>query len=158
MLLGVSIVGYAVVKTGLIPTKISALGIEFNQSNQQALLNILALITTYFLVAFVIYVAADFLAWHRAYHEYLVNMDNECEKEEKYHEMMLDHAPEEEVVRMFEYEKRFRFTRIVFALYGPVSKVRVFFEFILPILVGCYALYVLRLPAILTAIAKQFFS
>ena len=57
-LLAVSSVGLFVEYTGLVPTKISALGIEFPKTNQNALLYVLALIILYFLAAFVIYAVA----------------------------------------------------------------------------------------------------
>lgn len=59
-LLLISAVSITIVKTGLIPTKISALGIEFSQTNQRTLLNILIAITVYFALAFVIYALSDF--------------------------------------------------------------------------------------------------
>ncbi len=62
-LLGTSAVGIVMVKTGLIPTKISALGIEFSDTNRVTLLRILAGITVYFLVAFIIYAISDFWAY-----------------------------------------------------------------------------------------------
>ncbi|MGI8655836.1 MAG: hypothetical protein ACR2LC_11520 [Pyrinomonadaceae bacterium] len=49
------------VKSGLVPSKISALGIEFSQANQNVLLNALAIITVYFLLAFIFYALSDFM-------------------------------------------------------------------------------------------------
>ena len=68
-LLGMSIVAIALVRTGLIPSKISALGIEFSQADQKSLLSILALITLYFLAAFILYASNDFVAWRTAFVE-----------------------------------------------------------------------------------------
>ena len=61
-LLAVSTVGLFIEYTGLVPTKVSALGIEFGKTNQNALLYVLALIILYFLVAFILYATADFFA------------------------------------------------------------------------------------------------
>lgn len=47
ILLGVSVIAIAIVKTGLIPTKISALGIEFSQADRSALLGVMALVVIY---------------------------------------------------------------------------------------------------------------
>jgi hypothetical protein len=59
----VSAVGIVIVKTGLIPSKIATLGIEFSPANQRSLLWVTAMITGYFLFAFLIYGVADFVAW-----------------------------------------------------------------------------------------------
>lgn len=60
-LLGVSTLGIVMVKSGLIPSKISALGIEFSQADQTVLLYALAVITIYFLLAFIFYALSDFM-------------------------------------------------------------------------------------------------
>ena len=66
MLLAVSVLAIVLVKTGLVPTKISALGVEFNETHQQALLLIVSLVDIYFLSAFVIYASTDFFVWRKA--------------------------------------------------------------------------------------------
>jgi hypothetical protein len=55
LLLRVSTIGITLVKTGLVPSKIFALGIEFTSTDQRSFLAIIALVTIYFLVAFAIY-------------------------------------------------------------------------------------------------------
>jgi hypothetical protein len=62
-LLGLSAIGIVVAKTGLVPTKISALGIEFDARDQTALLRILAGIIAYFVAAFLVYAIPELLAW-----------------------------------------------------------------------------------------------
>jgi hypothetical protein len=52
LLLGVSVLGLAMVKIGLVPQKISALGVEFSSVNQKTLLYLIALIVVYFFVCF----------------------------------------------------------------------------------------------------------
>ncbi len=80
-LLGVSIFGIALVKGGLVPSKISALGIEFTKTDQQSLMTILGLVTLYFLFAFVTYAASDFLAWRLAFVAAVRNVLAERRKE-----------------------------------------------------------------------------
>ena len=72
ILLGVAMLAVAVAQTGLIPSKISALGIEFEPADQRALLVILAVIVSYFTIAFAIYAAADFLTWRAAHDDALL--------------------------------------------------------------------------------------
>ncbi len=61
-LLVVCAIGLIIAKTGLIPTKITAFGIEFSATDQQTMLAIIALIIAYFLLTFVVYAAGDFLS------------------------------------------------------------------------------------------------
>ena len=63
LLLAVSILAIGIVKTGLLPEKVSALGIEFSHADQKSLLGIFTIIIGYFLAAFVVYAAADWVAW-----------------------------------------------------------------------------------------------
>lgn len=66
-LLGLCMVAIVVVKTGLIPTKISAVGIEFSSTHQESLLFILGLIVLYFFLGFLLYAITDFIAWWRLF-------------------------------------------------------------------------------------------
>jgi hypothetical protein len=65
-LLAVSMIGIAMVKTGLVPRKIATFGIDLDPPNRSALLFLLALITIYFFVAFLIYAASDYVARREA--------------------------------------------------------------------------------------------
>lgn len=62
-LLATSTLGIAIVTTGLVPSRISALGIQFEETNQRTLLLMIGIVVAYFLVAFIIYAVADFFAW-----------------------------------------------------------------------------------------------
>jgi hypothetical protein len=62
-LLATSTLGIVIVKTGLVPSRISALGIQFEETNQKTLLLMLGIVVAYFFVAFIIYAVADFFAW-----------------------------------------------------------------------------------------------
>src|SRR5215208_2976343 len=68
-LLAVSLIGVTMVRTGLVPSKISTFGIELDKPNRSALLFLLALVTIYFLVAFVLYAASDYMARREAIRE-----------------------------------------------------------------------------------------
>lgn len=137
MLLGVSMLGVALVKTGLVSTKISALGVEFDKTNQQALLGILALVTLYFVVAFLIYAAADFLAWRRALRAYRIERMREHAKLKR--ELTEEYFREEEALLL----RASSGSQALFVLAGPVSILRALFEFVLPIGVGIYAVQLL---------------
>jgi hypothetical protein len=62
-LLAVSLIGVAMVRTGLVPTKIATFGIELEQPNRSALLFLIALVNLYFLAAFVLYAVSDYRKW-----------------------------------------------------------------------------------------------
>lgn len=141
MLLGVSILAVALVKTGLVPTKIEALGVEFDRSNQQALLSILAVVTLYFFVAFIIYAAADFLSWRRSLHRARVESITEHLKRER--EGTSDDYRREQM----EIWERARTSFASFGLAQPAAILRALFEFLLPLIVGAYAMWLLWFSA-----------
>jgi len=64
-LLVIAAVSLVIAKTGLLPTKITALGIEFSQIQQQAMLTILAAFLAYFVATFVVHAVADYYAWRK---------------------------------------------------------------------------------------------
>jgi len=66
-LLAVSALGIVVVKTGLVPSRITALGIEFSPADKIMLLRVIAAIVAYFILAFVVYAWADYLAWQTTF-------------------------------------------------------------------------------------------
>jgi hypothetical protein len=148
LLLGVSIIGIVLAKAGLMPQKISSLGVEFTPINQKFLLNLCAIIVAYFLIAFIIYAATDFIAWRLAWRDVwkgslrkrkYIEKDN---VEAKY--ITEQERKIEELV-----EARFKGNRIIFAIYGPTMIIRALFEYLLPIIVGLYtilSLMIFKLP------------
>ncbi|EKO5173049.1 hypothetical protein P0J00_000576 [Vibrio vulnificus] len=62
-LLAVSVLGIVTTKVGLVPTKISAFGVEFSSSNLESLMTLLALAIAYFLVTFVVYIISELQGW-----------------------------------------------------------------------------------------------
>lgn len=133
MLLSFSVVGVFVARAGLVPAKISALGIDFERTQQQTLLLLFALVVCYFVAAFVIYGFTDFLAWRIAYHEgskvttreLLEGIGSGTLQELR----QSDRVAEKWIPRWPRYA----------AL--PASVIRALFDFLLPIIVGAYAIY-----------------
>jgi len=140
LLLGVSVIGIALVKIGLIPSKISAFGIDFTPVNQKALVYLFAIIVIYFFVAFVIYSISDFIAWRLAFRsaveEYL---KKEIDRRKKYLKPRGIEVDEEEELDK-ELIKYFGRGRMIFVLSKPASIIRVVFEFLLPIIAGLYTI------------------
>jgi len=65
-LLGLSMLGLALVKVPLIPSKVAAFGIEFTELNRQNFALMYALVVAFFLIAFLVYSLSDFVAWRRS--------------------------------------------------------------------------------------------
>ena len=136
-LLGISVLAIILVKAGIIPTKLTALGVEFGKADQQSLLWVLNLITLYFLIAFLIYAVSDFLAWRIAF----INAFRERLAEREFDESGLA-APVELGHLEFEFLSRLS-NRFVFTLSRPVSFIRAAFEFVLPVIMGIYSVVLL---------------
>jgi len=62
-LMAASVVGVIITDVGLVPTKISAFGVEFTSSNQQALITLLVAAVGYFAISFLVYIFSELEAW-----------------------------------------------------------------------------------------------
>jgi hypothetical protein len=62
-LLLVAGIGLVMNKTGLVPTKITTLGVEFSKSDRNVLLRIVGAVVVYLLVTFVVYAWTDYVIW-----------------------------------------------------------------------------------------------
>jgi hypothetical protein len=140
MLLAVSMIGITLVKMQLVPTRISALGIEFEKTDQQSLLIILAFIVIYFVVAFILYAGADFLAWRKVIRQDVIDaLMGPPEKGR------INPVPFRETVPYR--EPRDDYIKIagrgyyLYKLTGPISFLRATFEFILPVIVGIFSIF-----------------
>lgn len=130
-LLMTSAIGIFVAFTGVIPTKISALGIELNASEQKAFLLMLALIIGYFLLAFLIYGFKDFLNWRIEYQSQI-----EESLREALNQTYEDHIAEQhDEVR--DYIKRLHWP---YKLKKPTVWIHIIFEFVFPIFVALFAI------------------
>lgn len=126
-LLIASTVGALMAHAGLVPTQVSALGIEFPVPAQSSFLVVMAAIVAYFVLAFFIYALADFVIWRKRRHEYIVSLKIAEDNISYDEEMELHRLNVPSIAWYFEWSPR-------------VAYVRVFFEFVLPQLVGLYSL------------------
>ncbi|MDD1776574.1 MAG: hypothetical protein LUQ65_00270 [Candidatus Helarchaeota archaeon] len=145
-LLGTSLLGIALVKTGLVPSKIAGLGVEFQAADQRTLLAIVAFVIFYFFLAFIIYAASDFLAWRLAIIRHIID-SNVARTEEDYSGYFPQPGSVEDVIEKLKVEFYTKF-RIQFRLVTPISIIRVLFDVGLPIAVGGYSLFLLIRGAI----------
>lgn len=63
LLLLLSLIAILMMKTGLVPEEVTALGIRFSKTDQDTILLITSMCIAYFLVGFVISVTCDLLLW-----------------------------------------------------------------------------------------------
>jgi hypothetical protein len=184
-LLAVSMIGIAMVRTGLVPSKIATFGIELDKPNRSALLFLLALVTIYFLVAFILYAASDWTARYEALdaaHDRMFTSQRyrtlayQLFTSEENIERLYERGDLEEYVitrlNQFDSKDTDRFLALAGSRYADmgvgdqaellirdfenpdiaaadtqparirmVASSRVFFEFVLPVLVGGYAIY-----------------
>lgn len=157
-LLGTSLVGITLAKTGLIPTKISALGIECTNADRNGLLWVLICVILYAFAAFLLYAVTDFMAWRvskrSARRADLANredfrkkvkdaVDRELANDEDYRHVNYDQIQvisEDEAKRRVEslYPAQYKD-----AVLSAVGWLRAGFDFLMPILAGLYAIYCL---------------
>lgn len=137
-LLAVSIIGISLIKAGLVPTKITALGIDFDKTNQKAFMLIFLSIVIYFFFAFLLYAAADFLAWKRAIWAF-----RGLKVQDQLFDIELPDAVDEttnnELYRIAGVNPKLS------CLVIPVSVVRLAFDFVIPVIIGVYSIATLYL-------------
>lgn len=136
-MLAASAVGVTMVKAGLIPEKISTLGVEFSQVDQRSILMVLASITLYFLVAFTLYAFSDFLAWRLVLFDSLGQIYVRRRKWITVKEAPTD---DDTLLDQFYQENRLRY---LFALSHPISILRAILDFLMPVIIGVYAVLIL---------------
>ncbi len=135
-LLATSLLLVAIVKSGFVPEKISALGIEFSKGNQRWLLVVLGLVTLYFAMAFMIYAASDFVAWRLA----LLDSQSRIHlKRRKRIKAIEEPTVDEAILDEFYIEHG----AYMFGLSRRISIVRGTFEFLLPLAFAVYAIITL---------------
>ncbi|UQY35603.1 hypothetical protein K8U54_03675 [Pseudomonas fulva] len=131
LLLAVSVLAFFMAKTGAIPSKISTLGIEFQSSDQRFFLYVLAASVLYLTTVFIAYAMSDFIAWRKAILRYDIK-----DREELFDELRQQPSNAYEAdIEKFK-EDIYRKNRSIFRMTRPVSVLRAFIEFVLPVFVG----------------------
>jgi hypothetical protein len=141
-LLGVSLLGVALVKAGLLPTEISALGVKLAAADQRMLALLLAVVCLYFLIAFLAYAASDFLAWQVSLHAAISKRVRESVEasSDEYEDMIHN-----EVWRVL--QERYPWTQRANRYVLPVSWARGLLEFGVPVIFALYAVCILAKSA-----------
>jgi len=142
LLLIINLIGFFIGWTNAIPTKIAALGIEFDKVDQKSFLWIFAIAIIYLTIVFAIYATADYIKWINAISdEAMGNYRND-----------LDNAvtsggnPIQEHMEQFEYSEFYK-NRFWYRLTRPNYFGRIIFEFLVPIIFSCATIGVLIFSA-----------
>jgi hypothetical protein len=138
-LVAASFIGVVISQTGLVPSKINALGIEFDHADQKALLRMFAAVVIYFLLAFLVYAGSDLVAWRSALLSAIAERARaeEMLTQERALTMKYEFKPTSDVP----FAQRARFWSRT--LGRPTSVARAMFEFLLPVIIALYAVAVL---------------
>lgn len=134
-LLCVSIIVISIVRIGLVPTRITSLGIELTKPETTAFLWMLGSITVYFFLTYLIYALSDYLHWTIAWYD--VKWDEISKQADNVKSTEHDLKGRTTVVFYLTDGDRFTF----FA--QMTSLVRVLFDYFLPITIALIALILL---------------
>jgi hypothetical protein len=134
-LLGVCILSMALVKAGLLPSKITALGIELFIKEQRSLTTLLLWVVVYFLISFIVYSLSDFIAWKL---DFMKAYDIEKERIES-HANQNSNKPKSNISVIYDALKPRGVRRLIY----PTSILRAILEFILPVVSGMYSIIAL---------------
>ena len=129
ILLGACAIAFTIARTGLVPSRISALGVDFTAGDQKSLLSIMALVITYFLAAFLTYAISDFVVWRVTFHSAVRELDKSRKNRAS---LSLDEV------------QRFGGRRYLWAsMSRPVSILRAVLDFAVPVAVGIATIAIL---------------
>jgi len=136
-LLFATIAGIAIAAMNMVPTKLSALGIDFSPPAQYSFLLLVAVVVVYFLLAFVTYGLADFFIWRKQYQDHLVRREQEARdwtyEDQLAYEESIDGIPRADWL---------------YNWHNPVAFTRLLFEFLVPLISGVVSICMLliKLP------------
>jgi hypothetical protein len=142
-LIGFAAMGLFIAQAGLVPSRISALGIDFDKADQRYFTVGIAFGIVYFTVAFTLYAWADFLAWRLRE----INAVNEA-ADAAGRRAADDSHPLSKPVRDTTHEQLSRLalfqapwiSRFIPMLVKSTSFLRILFDFVFPVWLGIYAI------------------
>ncbi|MFD4120770.1 hypothetical protein ACFWQD_05610 [Alcaligenes faecalis] len=131
-LLLASFIGFLISTAGLIPTKLSAFGIELSAPQQSAFTFAAALVIGYFLLAFLAYSVPDLLVWRKKYQDYLEGVEaagrNWTQEDQWHHDDLLGSLPN---------------IKWLYQSSPVVAYLRLVFDYALPVVFAGYSIYLL---------------
>lgn len=146
-LLFISILAILFVRSGILPTKIENMGIQFTNVNQEMFLQIISFVLIYFWFSFAIYAWSDLLLLRLqsiknakiSYDEKITEIEKEISFKEK-------NFPPEYVLELAQHkvllQKYFSTYKSIIFMRNPVMIIKTFLDFIFPLFVGLYAIVI----------------
>lgn len=156
-LLGSCVLGVIIAKTGLVPSKIADLGIEFTADHRASLILIVLFAVIYFLVAFLVYALSDFSRWQLSIRSSLLRktaIDNRALLFEGLgadvenampgvQDVGLRQAAAQARLDRHLQEATAKYMRPYWQIARPLGWIRALLEFFFPLLIGAYTTYLL---------------
>jgi hypothetical protein len=147
------VLGVIIEKTGLLPSKIDNLGIEFTADHKTFVLVIILGAVIYFLVEFFVYALSDFARWQLNRRSLLLPRkakDNRALIFEAFYETIPDNqdmsireaAARARMDKVLDEAMR-KYMRPYWQMAGPLGWIRAFLEFVFPILFSGYTIFLL---------------
>jgi hypothetical protein len=128
-LLIASAIGVLVAKAGLVPTRFSTLGLEFQEPEQRVLIWVVFATVIYFVLAFALYGVADFFIWRKRYQDYLEGVEHLAstwtQEDQQAHDELRERVPD--IGWLYRWSQ-------------PAAIARILFEFGVPVIFACYAM------------------
>ena len=132
-----SLVGILFVQAGLVPTKLSVMGVQFEKWDNEGLITINIFVCIYYLLSFSVQSFSDYMIYRMK----VFNADTEADK--KYEEILQrqadDELTEQDEILLY----RFEIHGWIFKASGQTAQLRRFVEFILPIIISLYSIIVM---------------
>lgn len=130
-LMAISLLSFVVVQLGIIPEEITAIGFKFSMAEGNTTFLVLTLLIIYFIIAFVIYSASDFVTWRL-----------QIQEATKKFKDGIENPPSENFnYKYSEYVSDFELG-ILEKSTKPISYIRASIEFLLPVLFAIYTLWI----------------
>lgn len=155
VLLASGAIGVVIVKTGLVPSKISNLGITFTTADKSSLLIIVASIIIYFFIEFLLYAGSDFIRWQIALRTSLLkNKGRNARKalqpgpHNPNQSLELRQAAASARLEEILEKKLNQYLRPYSQMTPFIGILRAFLDFGFPILLGIYSVYLLVMVVI----------
>lgn len=156
-LLASCVLGVVIAKTGLVPSRIADLGIEFTADHRVSLILIALLAVIYFLVAFLVYALSDFSRWQLGIRSSLLRraaIDNRALLFEGLGADVPNPVPGAQDVSVRQAAAQARLDKLMqeamakhmrpyWQIAKPLGGLRALLEFVFPVLIGIYTTYLL---------------
>jgi hypothetical protein len=114
--------GILVASAGLLPTRFTTFGLEFQQPEQRVLIAGFIVLILYFLFGFVVYAVADFLIWRKTYQDYLEGVERLAstwsQEDQRANDEMQEHVPD--IAWLYRVSHPAAFARIIFEFVFPI--------------------------------------